>query len=92
MQAFLFFSCFVGGAQFVGHAFLAEAVETGDKNRDDFYCMQIRLVMSMRFIFGDDWNNAKCLSRFSAKAKFLIPCKKSYFIFFDKTGLRFMLI
>ena len=35
-------------------AFLAETMETGDKNRDDFLCMQISLVMSMRFIFGDD--------------------------------------
>ena len=29
-------------------------VETGDKNRDDFCCMQVSLVMSMWFIFGDD--------------------------------------
>ena len=35
-------------------AFLTETVETGDKNRDDFRCMQISLVMNMRFIFGDD--------------------------------------
>ena len=65
-----------------------------DKNRDDFYCMQMSLVMSMRFIFGDDWNNAKCLSRFSAMAKFFLPCNKSRFFFFNKTGLglRFMLI
>ena len=50
--------------------------------------------MSMRFIFGDDWNNAKCLSRFSAMAKFFLPCNKSHFFFFNKTGLglRFMLI
>ena len=26
----------------------------GNKNRDDFPCMQMRLVMSMWFIFGDD--------------------------------------
>ena len=25
-----------------------------DKNRDDFHCIQMSLVMSMRFIFGDD--------------------------------------
>ena len=25
-----------------------------DKNHDDFYFMQMSLVMSMRFIFGDD--------------------------------------
>ena len=32
-------------------AFLAETVETGDTNRDDFHCMQITLKMSMRSIF-----------------------------------------
>ena len=57
-----------------------------DKNRDDFYCTQMNLVMSMRFIFGDDWNNAQRLSRFRAITKFFLPCKKSHFIFFDKTG------
>ena len=31
-----------------------ETVETGDKNRDDFHCMQMSLVMSMRFILGDN--------------------------------------
>ena len=36
-------------------AFLADTVETGDKNRHDFFhCMQMSLVMSMRFIFGGD--------------------------------------
>ena len=35
-------------------AFLAETVETVDKNRHDFHCMQMSLVMSMRFIFNDD--------------------------------------
>ena len=35
-------------------AFLAETVETGDKNSNDFHCIQISLVMSMRFIYGDD--------------------------------------
>ena len=35
-------------------AFLTKTVETGDKNRDDFHCMEISLVMRMRFIFGDD--------------------------------------
>ena len=29
-------------------------MENGDKNRDDFQCMQMSLVKSMRFIFGDD--------------------------------------
>ena len=31
-----------------------ETVETGDKNRDDLRCMQINLVMSIRFIFVHD--------------------------------------
>jgi len=35
-------------------AFLAATVETGNKNRDDFHCMQMRLVMSMCYIFGHD--------------------------------------
>ena len=35
-------------------AFLAATVETGNKNRDEFHGMQMRLVMSMWFIFGDD--------------------------------------
>ena len=35
-------------------------METGDKNRHDFHCMQMSLVMSMRFIFGDDWNEEPC--------------------------------
>ena len=26
--------------------------------------LQMSLLMSMRFIFGDDWNDAKCSSRF----------------------------
>ena len=63
-------------------AFLAKTVETGDKNRDDFHCMEMSLVMSMWFILGDDWNNAQCLSRLSA----FLPYKKSEFIFFVKTG------
>ena len=29
-----------------------------------FHCMQESLLMSMRLIFGDDWNDAKCSSRF----------------------------
>ena len=28
-------------------AFLTETVETGDKNRDDFHCMQMSLVMTL---------------------------------------------
>ena len=35
-------------------AILAETVETGDKNRDDFYGIQMSLVTSMRLIFDDD--------------------------------------
>ena len=57
MQSF-FFLFFVGGTKFVGHAFLSKTVETGDKNRGNFHCMQMSLVMSMRYIFGDDWNDA----------------------------------
>ena len=34
-------------------ASLTETVGTGDKNRDDFHCMQTSLVMSMRYILGD---------------------------------------
>ena len=32
---------FAGLPYIVGHAFLAETVETGDKNRDDLLCMQM---------------------------------------------------
>ena len=46
------------GAQ--SQEFLAKTGETWDKNRHDFHCMQVSLVMSMRFIFGDDSNNAPC--------------------------------
>ena len=57
MQAFLspFFLCWwvpIGKPR--SQAFQGETVETGGKNRDDFHCMQTSLVMSMRFIFGDD--------------------------------------
>ena len=31
-------------------ALLAKTVETGDKNRDDFHCMEMSLVMRMQFI------------------------------------------
>ena len=47
MQSFFFF---FGGTQFVGPAFLAKTVETGDKKREDFHCMEISLVMRMQFI------------------------------------------
>ena len=39
------------------HAFQMETMETGDKTSNDFYCMQMSLVMSMQFIFYDDWND-----------------------------------
>ena len=42
------------------------SVETGDKNRDDFRCMQVSLVMSMWFIFGDDRDDACKLNTFLA--------------------------
>ena len=38
----------------MSQAFLAETVETGDKNRDDFHCIQMSTVLSMRLIFGYD--------------------------------------
>ena len=53
MQAFSFM-CLTPNGRPWSQAFLAETVETGDKNRDDFHCMQMSLVMSMWFIFGDD--------------------------------------
>ena len=55
MQAFLFLClCVTAVRTPCSQAFLAETVETGDKNGDDFHCMQMSLVMSMWFIFGDD--------------------------------------
>ena len=50
--SFFFFS--VGSSQKVSQAFLAETVETGNKNRHDLHCMQMSLVMSMRLIFEGD--------------------------------------
>ena len=47
-------SFFVGGTLFVGHAFLAKTMETGDRNRGDFHYMQMRLVMSKQYIFSDE--------------------------------------
>ena len=52
MQDF-FFECLLQSRPW-SQAFLAETVETGDENPDDFHCMQMSLVMSMRFIFGND--------------------------------------
>ena len=50
------FSLFVSSpnGRSYSQVFLAETVETGDKNRHDFRGMQMSLVMTMRFIFGDD--------------------------------------
>ena len=31
----------------------------------NFYCMQTSLVMCMWFVFGDDWNDVLCWSRFA---------------------------
>ena len=33
-------------------------METGDKNHDNFHSMQMSLVITMRYIFGDDWYDA----------------------------------
>ena len=50
-QAFLFFSfCVSANGGPYSQEFLAETLETGDKNCHDFHCMQMSLVMSMRFI------------------------------------------
>ena len=38
-------------------SWLAKANWTGVVN---FYCMQKSLMMSMRFIFGDEWNDVPC--------------------------------
>ena len=54
MQAVFFSSYFSTGGESWSQLFLAETVETGDKNRDDFHFMQMQLMMSMWFIFSDD--------------------------------------
>ena len=55
MQAFLFFRLLWSlNGRSCSQAFLAETVETGDKNPDDFPCTQMSLVMSMRFNFAYD--------------------------------------
>ena len=62
---FFFFCRSVAKRGACSQAFLTETVETGDKIRDDFHCMQMSLVMSMRFIFGEnDWNDACKLKAF----------------------------
>ena len=40
-------------------------VGTGNKNRDDFHCMQMRLVMRKWIMFRDDWGDARSWSRSS---------------------------
>ena len=46
---------FVGPLQKGGsQALLTETMETGNKNRVDFQCIQMSLVMSIWFIFGDE--------------------------------------
>ena len=62
-------------------AFLTETVGTGDKNRDDFHCMQKSLVMSMRYIFGDVWNDACKLNMFSLFGNDVIFLKSRPLIF-----------
>ena len=62
-------------------AFLTETVGTGDKNRDDFHCMQKSLVMSMRYIFGDVWNDACKLNMFSLFGNDVIFPKSRSLIF-----------
>ena len=49
-----FFRVSVANGRSESQAFLAETGETGDNNRDDFYCMQKSLVIRMRFTFDDD--------------------------------------
>ena len=52
MQAFVF--CLsVAKRRACSQAFLGETVQTGDKNHDDFLCMQMSLMMCMRFVFDD---------------------------------------
>ena len=72
MQAFFFFFWLfflgrwsVAKRGVCSQEFLTETLEPGDKNRDDFYCMQMNLVISMRFIFDDDRNDACKLNTFS---------------------------
>ena len=69
MRAFLFLFFFLCAWAPIrrpcSQAFLAETVETGDKNHDDFHFMQMSLVMIMRLIFGDDRNDACKLTAFS---------------------------
>ena len=55
MQDFFFLVCLPQSAMVPwSQAFPAETVETGDENPDHLHCMQMSLVMSMRFIFGPE--------------------------------------
>ena len=57
LQAVFFSSYFSTRGESWSQVFLAETVETGDKNRDDFHFMQMQRVMSMWFIFRDNWSD-----------------------------------
>ena len=50
MQAFFGFRVSSPNGRPWSQAFLVETVETGDKNRDDFHCIDMSLLMSMQFI------------------------------------------
>ena len=39
-------------------AFLTETMETGDRNRDDFHCMQMSRDEHAVYFFGYDWSDA----------------------------------
>ena len=63
IQAFVFpLSVAKRGA--CSQVFLAETVQTGDKNHDDFLCMQMTLWCACGLSVGDDWNDACKLSTF----------------------------
>ena len=67
-RARLYFRLSVAKRRANFQAFLTETVETGDKTRDDFHCMQISLVMSMRLISAMtemthlSWTRFRCLA------------------------------
>ena len=66
---FIWLSCYYStkGDQIPGVP-ISDRVETGEVN---FRCVQIWLVMSMQFIFGDDLNDAPYWSRFASLAIFV---------------------
>ena len=53
-NATFFFWSAVSKSGVSSQAFLTETMETGDKNCDDFQCMQMTPVMNMWFIFDND--------------------------------------